>query len=220
MTEPIHKFTADHVIKAYVLGIFPMAEASDADRVFWVDPEYRGILPIDGLHIPSRLARTIRADKFDVRIDFDFPGMMRACAKSRMGRPSTWINDEIVELYTEMHERGLAHSIECWQEGHLAGGLYGVSLGAAFFGESMVSFETDASKVALVHLVARLKTGGFRLLDTQFVTDHLRQFGAIEVKREQYHAMLERAITTPADFMKLAKKTDGQSVLQSINQTS
>ncbi len=220
MTEPIHKFTADHLIKAYVLGIFPMAESGDADRVFWVDPEYRGILPLKGFHVPTRLARTVRSNKFTVRVDFDFPGMMRACAKSRMGRPSTWINEEIIELYTEMHERRMAHSVECWREGHLVGGLYGVSLGAAFFGESMVSFERDASKVALVHLVARLKVGGYRLLDTQFVTDHLRQFGTIEVKREQYHTMLERAITSRADFEKLEKNADGQSVLQSINQTS
>lgn len=220
MTEPIPKFTADHLIKAYVLGIFPMAESSDATRMFWVDPEYRGVLPLEGFHLSKRLARTVKSDKFEVRVDFDFPGMMKACGKSRAERPSTWINEEIMELYTEMHERGLAHSVECWREGHLVGGLYGVALGAAFFGESMVSFERDASKVALVHLVGRLKAGGYRLLDTQFTTDHLRQFGTIEVPRERYHAMLETAITSPADFFALPKKADGQSVLQSINQTS
>ncbi len=220
MTQPLDKFTAEHVIKAYALGIFPMAESADAERVFWVDPEYRGILPLDGFHLPSRLARTVRQDPFEVHVDLDFPGMMRACGKSRIGRPSTWINPEIIDLYTDLHERGLAHSIECWRNGQLAGGLYGVRLGGAFFGESMVSFETDASKVALVHLVARLTVGGFQLLDTQFVTDHLRQFGVVEIPRERYHKMLEVALTTSADFFTLPRHVDGQRVLQSISQTS
>ena len=220
MTRPLEKFTAEHLIKAYALGIFPMAESANAERVFWVDPEYRGILPLQGFHVPARLARTVRQDQFDVRVDLDFPGMMRACAKSREERPSTWINQEILDLYTELHERGLAHSIECWKGGHLVGGLYGVTLGGAFFGESMVSFERDASKVALVHLVARLKAGGYTLLDTQFVTEHLRQFGVIEIPKERYHKLLEKALTTPANFFALPREADGQSVLQSISQTS
>jgi leucyl/phenylalanyl-tRNA--protein transferase len=220
MTAPLEKFTAEHLIKAYALGIFPMAESAEAETLFWVDPEYRGILPLKGFHIPARLARTVRQDVFNVRVDLDFPGMMRACAKARTERPSTWINDEIISLYTELHERGLAHSIECWRDGQLAGGLYGVALGGAFFGESMVSFERDASKVALVHLVARLKAGGFLLLDTQFVTEHLRRFGAIEVPKERYHKLLEKALTTPADFFALPREIDGQSVLQSITQRS
>jgi len=220
MTHPLEKFTAEHLIKAYALGIFPMAESADAERVFWVDPEYRGILPLQGFHVPLRLARTVRQNVFDVRVDLDFPGMMRACAKSRQERPSTWINQEILDLYTELHERGLAHSIECWKDGHLVGGLYGVTLGGAFFGESMVSFERDASKVALVHLVARLKAGGYTLFDTQFVTEHLRQFGVIEVPKERYHKLLEKALTTPANFFALTREADGQSVLQSISQRS
>lgn len=220
MTRPLDKFTAEHLIKAYALGIFPMAESADAQSLFWVDPEYRGILPLDGFHIPARLARTVRQDTFDVHVDLDFPGMMRACAKTRNQRPSTWINDEIITLYTELHERGLAHSVECWRDGHLMGGLYGVVLGGAFFGESMVSFERDASKVALVHLLARLKQGSFKLFDTQFVTDHLRQFGVIEIKKERYHKMLEKALTTPANFFALPRQVSGQRVLQSINHTS
>jgi len=220
MTAPLEKFTAEHLIKAYALGIFPMAESADADTLFWVDPEYRGILPLDGFHMPERLARTVRQDVFDVHADLDFPGMMRACAKSRSERPSTWINDEILSLYTELHERGLAHSVESWKDGHLVGGLYGVSLGGAFFGESMVSFERDASKVALVHLIARLKAGGYTLMDTQFVTDHLRQFGVIEIPKERYHKMLEKALTTPANFFAEPRQVSGQRVLQSINQTS
>ncbi len=220
MTHPLDKFTAEHLIKAYALGIFPMAENADAKSLFWVDPEYRGILPLNGFHVPARLARTVRQDLFDVHVDLDFPGMMRACAQSREQRPGTWINEEVISLYTELHERGLAHSIECWWDGHLAGGLYGVVLGSAFFGESMVSFERDASKVALVHLVARLKVGGFTLMDTQFVTDHLRQFGVIEVPKERYHKLLEKALTTPADFFAMPRHVTGQSVLQSISQTS
>jgi len=220
MTAPLEKFTAEHLIKAYALGIFPMAESADAESLFWVDPEYRGILPLDGFHVPARLSRTVRQDVFSVHADLDFPGMMRACAKSRTERPSTWINDEIVSLYTELHERGLAHSVESWKDGHLVGGLYGVSLGGAFFGESMVSFERDASKVALVHLVARLKAGGYTLMDTQFVTDHLRQFGVIEIPKERYHKMLAKALTTPANFFALPRQVSGQRVLQSINQTS
>jgi leucyl/phenylalanyl-tRNA--protein transferase len=220
MTRPLEKFTAEHLIKAYALGIFPMAESADAETLFWVDPEYRGILPLDGFHIPARLARTVRQDVFDVHVDLDFPGMMRACAKSRAERPSTWINDEIISLYTELHERGLAHSVECWKDRYLAGGLYGVALGGAFFGESMVSFERDASKVALVHLIARLKAGNYSLLDTQFVTDHLRRFGAIEIPKERYHKLLEKALTTPADFFALPRQVAGQRVLQSITQRS
>lgn len=220
MTNPLPKITAEHLIKAYAIGVFPMAESADADHLFWVEPEYRGILPLNGFHISKRLARTVRQEVFNVRVDLDFPGMMRACAKSTFERPSTWINDEIIDLYTELHERGLAHSVECWRDGHLAGGLYGVSLGGAFFGESMVTFERDASKVALTHLVARLKVGGYSLLDTQFVTEHLRSLGAIEVPKARYQKLLEAALTTPADFYSLPLDASGETVLQSISQTS
>lgn len=133
MSEALPEITAEHLIKAYAIGVFPMAESADADKLFWVEPEYRGILPLDGFHLSKRLARTVRQDFFDVRVDLDFPGMMRACAKSTFIRPSTWINDEIIDLYTELHERGLAHSVECWREGELSGGLYGVALGGVFF---------------------------------------------------------------------------------------
>ena len=200
MTRPLEKFTAEHLIKAYALGIFPMAESADAERVFWVDPEYRGILPLRGFHVPARLARTVRQDFFDVRVDLDFPGMMRACAKSREERPSTWINQEILDLYTELHERDLAHSVECWKDGHLVGGLYGVTLGGAFFGESMFHRVTDASKVALVVLVERLRDRWFVLLDTQWQTEHLTQFGTYLIPKTEYLWRLEHALKLPCAF--------------------
>jgi leucyl/phenylalanyl-tRNA---protein transferase len=182
------------LLRAYQAGIFPMAESADDPELFWVDPERRGILPLDGFHLSHRLRRVVRQGRFEVRVDFDFAATLAACAEATDKRPNTWINDEIVRLYTGLFALGAAHSIECWQGERLVGGLYGVSIGGAFFGESMFSRIADASKVALVHLVARLRAGGFRLLDLQFVTPHLAQFGAIEVPRAQYHRLLADAL--------------------------
>jgi leucyl/phenylalanyl-tRNA--protein transferase len=175
-----------------------MAETADDPDVFWVDPEQRGILPLNGFHLPRRLARTLRQEVFDVRCDAAFEAVVRGCAEPTPERPKTWINEEIVRLYAALHRLGFAHSVETWRGGELVGGLYGVALGAAFFGESMYSRVTDASKVALAQLVARLRLGGFRLLDTQFVTEHLQQFGAVEISRAQYHRRLTAAIQLKA----------------------
>jgi leucyl/phenylalanyl-tRNA--protein transferase len=190
--------TPELLLRAYAAGIFPMAETAEDPDVFWVDPEQRGILPLDGFHLPRRLARTLRQDVFDVRCNAAFEAVVRGCAEPTPERPKTWINEEIVRLYAALHRLGFAHSVETWRGGELVGGLYGVALGAAFFGESMYSRVTDASKVALTQLVARLRLGGFRLLDTQFVTEHLQQFGAIEISRAQYHRRLTAAIQLKA----------------------
>ena len=194
------QLTPDILIEAYAAGIFPMAESADDPELFWVDPTRRGILPLDGFHVPRRLKRVLRRGSFAVRVDTAFAAVMRGCAEASETRPSTWINDEIVRLYSALFARGAAHSVECWHDGELAGGLYGVSLGAAFFGESMFSRATDASKVALVHLVARLRLGGYRLLDTQFLTPHLAQFGGIEIPRARYHRLLADALRYRAVF--------------------
>ena len=194
------RLTPDILIRAYAAGIFPMAEAADDPELFWVDPRRRGILPLDALHVSRRLRRVIRQQIFEIRCDSAFEDVVRACAEPSEKRPNTWINDEIVRLYAGLFTRGAAHSVECWRDGELVGGLYGVSLGAAFFGESMFSAETDASKVALVHLVARLRLGGFRLLDTQFLTPHLARFGGIEITRRHYHRLLAEALTYRAVF--------------------
>ena len=202
------RLTPAILLQAYAAGIFPMAESADDPELFWVDPTRRGIIPLDRFHVPRRLKRVLRRGGFEVRCDTAFAEVMRGCAEASETRPSTWINDEIVRLYTGLFERGAAHSVECWLDGELAGGLYGVSLGAAFFGESMFSRASEASKVALVHLVARLRLGGYRLLDTQFLTPHLAQFGAIEIPRARYHRLLAEALRyrgvfprdLPADF--------------------
>jgi leucyl/phenylalanyl-tRNA--protein transferase len=194
------RLTPDILIEAYAAGIFPMAESADDPELFWVDPTRRGIIPLDAFHVPRRLKRVLRGGRLQVRCDTQFEAVMRGCAEASDTRPSTWINDEIVQLYSALFARGAAHSVECWYEGELVGGLYGVSLGAAFFGESMFSRMTDASKVALVHLVTRLRLGGYRLLDTQFLTPHLAQFGAVEVTRARYHRMLAEALRYRAVF--------------------
>ena len=212
--------TPDLVLEAYSQGIFPMAEERDDPALYWIDPEVRGVLPLDAFHVPRRLARKVRRDNFEVRIDHAFGDVIRGCAAPRPGRRTTWINERIVELYSALHEMDRAHSIECWQDGRMAGGLYGVSLAGAFFGESMFSREHDASKVALVHLVARLKRGGYRLLDVQFVTRHLAAFGAIEVSRREYHRLLTNALNIEGDFHSLPERMTGVEVLQSITQTS
>ncbi|HEX3864698.1 MAG TPA: leucyl/phenylalanyl-tRNA--protein transferase [Stellaceae bacterium] len=194
------QLTPDILLQAYASGIFPMSEAADDPELFWVDPRRRGILPLDGLHVPRRLKRVLRQGRFEVRCDTAFDAVIRGCAEASDTRPSTWINEEIVQLYTALFRRGAAHSVECWHQGELVGGLYGVSLGAAFFGESMFSRVTDASKIALVHLVARLRLGGYRLLDMQFLTEHLAQFGGIEISRARYHRLLADALHYRAVF--------------------
>ena len=213
-------YSLDDLIDCYRNGIFPMAEARDDDRIFLVDPEERGVLPLHGFHLPRRLARTVRADLFQVRVDTAFEAVVEACARSRPGRPETWINQPIQRLYGELFARGMAHSVECWSENVLVGGLYGVALGGAFFGESMFSEARDASKVALTHLVARLLAGGFQLLDTQFLTDHLAQFGAADVPRVIYRKLLAQALTEDADFFRLPAYAGGEAVLQAISQAS
>ena len=186
--------TPEILLRAYAAGIFPMAETAEDPELFWVDPKRRGIIPLDSFHVPRRLRRIVRQNPFTIRCDTAFEAVMLGCAEASDKRPNTWINEEILELYAGLFARGAAHSVECWHEGELVGGLYGVSLGAAFFGESMFSRVNDASKVALVHLVARLRRGGYRLLDTQFLTPHLAQFGAIEIPRARYHRLLAEAL--------------------------
>ena len=194
------EITPEVLLKAYACGIFPMAESADDPGLFWVEPELRGIIPLDGFHVPKRLARTMRKNAFDVRFDTAFAAVIDGCAEATPNRRETWINRRIRDLYIALHRRGNAHSVECWREGHLVGGLYGVSLGAAFFGESMFSRVPDASKVALVHLVERLRDRRYRLLDTQYSNEHLKQFGVIEVPRADYAEMLEDALAHDASF--------------------
>ena len=177
-----------------------MARTRDDPRIYWIDPDQRGILPLDGFHVPKSLIKALKHSPFEIRCDTAFEAVMRGCAETAGDRPETWINDQIVERFVELFRYGLAHSVETWRDGELVGGLYGLGLGAAFFGESMFSRETNASKIALVHLVARLKHGGYRLLDTQFVTDHLKQFGAVEIPRQDYQQRLLQALDQAAAF--------------------
>lgn len=192
--------TSDLLLRAYAMGIFPMARSHDDPRLYWIDPDQRGILPLDTFHVPKSLRKTLKQGRFQLRVDTAFAEVMAGCALTTTGRPDTWINDEIVRLFVELHRLGLAHSVESWRDGKLVGGLYGLALGSAFFGESMFSRETDASKVALVDLIARLKQGGYALLDTQFVTDHLARFGAMEIPRQDYLKRLTQAVDMPAIF--------------------
>jgi leucyl/phenylalanyl-tRNA--protein transferase len=194
------RLTPEILLSAYAAGVFPMAEAADDPELFWVEPQRRGIIPLDAFHVPRRLRRVVRHGGFEIRVDGAFEAVMRGCAEASDKRPNTWINDEILRLYAALFRRGAAHSVECWQAGALVGGLYGVSLGAAFFGESMFSRATDASKVALVHLVARLRRGGYRLLDTQFLTPHLARFGCIEISKRSYRRLLADALAYSAVF--------------------
>jgi leucyl/phenylalanyl-tRNA--protein transferase len=197
------EITPEVLLKAYACGIFPMAESADDPALYWIEPDKRGIIPLDRFHMPKRLARTVRSDRFTVTVNRDFDAVLARCAEPDYNRPRTWINSRIRILYRKLHERRHCHSIEVYDDDVLVGGLYGVALGRAFFGESMFHRVRDASKVALVHLVARLKAGGYKLLDTQFVTDHLRTFGAIEVPRRQYHKLLEMALIGEGDFAAL-----------------
>jgi leucyl/phenylalanyl-tRNA--protein transferase len=214
------EITPDVLLKAYRIGVFPMGERRDDPKLHWLDPRLRAVLPLDGFHLPTRLARTVRSARFTVSADTSFVEVMRACAEPRPGHPESWINDPIIDLYSELHRRGHAHSVECRVGDELVGGLYGVSVGAAFFGESMFSRERDASKVALVHLVARLIQGGFRLLDCQFMTEHLRSFGAIEVPREAFHVLLADAIDRPAAFQRELGGADPCAIVQASTRTS
>jgi leucyl/phenylalanyl-tRNA---protein transferase len=198
MSRRMVEVTPELLLRAYRAGLFPMAETRRGNRLYWLDPEKRGVLPLDGFHMPRRLLRTVRSRMFEVSSDRDFPMVIAACAASAPGREDTWINRDIERLFGELNAAGHAHSVECRLDGVLVGGLYGVSLGAAFFGESMFSTARDASKVALVHLVARLRAGGYRLLDTQFTTTHLEQFGTEEVPRETYKRLLAAAVDEPA----------------------
>ncbi len=191
----------DMLLRAYAIGVFPMADSRDAPDVYWVEPKKRGVLPLDQFHLSKSLAKTLKSNRFETTADAAFADVVRLCAEPVPGRPSTWINRQIEEVVHILHERGCAHSIETWHEGQLVGGLYGISLGGAFFGESMFSRMTDASKVALAHLVARMRVGGFSLLDCQFQTAHLQSLGAIEVSRDAYSSSLERALERlEADF--------------------
>jgi leucyl/phenylalanyl-tRNA--protein transferase len=219
--DVVPEITPQVLLKAYAVGIFPMAESADDPGLYWIEPEQRGIIPLGDFHISRRLARTVRGDRFEVRIDTDFTAVIGGCAEATGIRSKTWINARIRRLYGDLFRLGHCHTVECWRDGRLAGGLYGVQIGAAFFGESMFSRERDASKVALVHLVARLKAGSFALLDTQFTTPHLKQFGAIDVDRRRYHRLLGKAIAEEADFYFLgAGGLTGEEALQSVSHTS
>jgi leucyl/phenylalanyl-tRNA--protein transferase len=212
--------TPDILLRAYAVGLFPMAERHDDPTLYWIDPEKRGILPLDTFHIPRRLRRTIRNKPYAVRCDTAFETVIRRCAEPARDRNETWINEEIVRLYVDLAAMGRAHSVECWQDAELVGGLYGVALDGAFFGESMFSRATDASKIALVHLVARLRKGGFRLLDTQFVTRHLSQFGAMEIHRSGYRHLLSTALDVRATFYRELGDDELDAFLQSTTRTS
>lgn len=197
--------TTDILLRAYAAGLFPMAESADDPGLFWIEPRERGIIPLETFHVPSRLARTVAADHFEIRIDTDFEAVIAGCAAPDVGREETWINQRIRALYGELFDQGICHTVEAWRDGVLVGGLYGLELGGAFFGESMFHRDRDASKVALVHLVARLRMGKFRLLDTQFVTPHLARFGAVEIARRDYMKLLNKAITLHAEWWSLPR---------------
>lgn len=206
--------TPQILLRAYAAGIFPMAENAEDNALYWIEPEERGIIPLDGLHISHSLRKTVRRRPFTVRIDRDFAAVIAACAAKTPERGTTWINSRIRSLYTQLHRMGCCHSIECRRDGELVGGLYGVRIGAVFFGESMFSRATDASKVALVHLVARLNAGGFRLLDAQFVNPHLARLGAVAVPKPEYHKLMEPALDAGADFFAFTGDDDPELVLK------
>jgi len=216
------RFETADLLNCYRRGVFPMADSREDMHLFLMDPDLRGILPLDGFHVPSRLRKTIRKNPFKITVDTAFNRVMEACAEPHDNRPATWINTPILNLYAALHREGYAHSVECWDdEGQLVGGLYGVSIGGAFFGESMFSRATDASKIALVHLIARLITGGYQLLDAQFHNPHLEQFGLIEIPREDFRQRLWQALRTNADFYSMSSiGVGGTAALQCITQIS
>ena len=201
MSRRTIEVTPDLLMRAYRVGLFPMAETRRGQRLYWLDPELRGVLPLDGFHLPKRLLRTVLSGPYEVTSNQSFAAVVAGCAAAAPGREDTWINADIERLFGDLHRRGFAHSVECRRDGVLVGGLYGVSLGGVFFGESMYSLARDASKVALVHLVARMRLGGYTLLDTQFVTRHLAQFGADEIPRDQYKMLLAGAVQVPARWL-------------------
>ena len=208
--------TPELMLRAYAAGIFPMAESRSAEATYWVDPKQRGILPLNKFHVSRSLRKTVRRKKFDVRCNTNFAEVIRECSQPAFNRKETWINDSISRCVNELAEMGFAHSVACWAKGKLVGGLYGIALGAVFFGESMFSRETDASKVALVHLVARLRLGGFKLLDTQFVTDHLSSFGAEEIPARDYLVLLEDALKFQALFPTNTEEASLRNEIESI----
>ncbi|MTI09211.1 leucyl/phenylalanyl-tRNA--protein transferase [Curvivirga aplysinae] len=214
--EPF-EITPEVLIKAYAVGVFPMAEDRDDEELFWVDPRMRGVIPFDEFHVPRRLKRTIRQQKYNVTFNKDFVGVMEGCAEETTTRPRTWINNSIFDLYTSLHMKGCAHSVEVWDGENLIGGLYGVSLGGAFFGESMFSRAADTSKIALVHLISRLVKAKYTLLDTQFITDHLSQFGAKEIPRDEYRDLLENALRIPTNF---ARNYEKDEAIDFVNELS
>jgi leucyl/phenylalanyl-tRNA--protein transferase len=213
----IIEITPQVLLKAYTCGIFPMAESADDPALYWIEPQQRGIIMLDQVHVPRRLARSIRQGLYEIKIDTDFEGVIDGCAASRPGRRTTWINPKIRALYRDLYDKGYCHTVEAWDGGRLVGGLYGVALNGAFFGESMFSVARDASKIALVYLCARLIRGGFSLLDTQFVTEHLKQFGAIEIERAEFHTLLEKALAHTADFLCLPTNASADLVIDIIN---
>jgi leucyl/phenylalanyl-tRNA--protein transferase len=198
--------TAEMLLRAYAAGLFPMAEDADDDDLHWYDPKRRGIFPLDGFIVAKSLAKAIKAEKFEIRVDYDFYAVLAGCAESRPGREKTWINGRIAQLYGELFDRRFVHSVEAWQDGVLVGGLYGVALNGGYFGESMFHRATDASKICLTYLVARLNRGGFTLLDTQFITPHLASLGAVEISRADYRLRLRNALQTAADFTALDRE--------------
>ena len=216
--SPRPAITPDIVLRAYSIGLFPMGENEDDDRLYWVEPEERGVFPLDGLKISHSLAKVVRSDRYEVAVDRDFDAVVEGCAHAGSARETTWINGPIRRLYRELFDAGFVHTVECRLEGALVGGLYGVSLGAAFFGESMFHTQRDASKVALVHLAARLRAGGYKLLDTQFVTPHLASLGAIAVPRTAYRAMLQTAVEAHGDFSAwpVDRQMPGREILASF----
>ena len=211
-----HLVTADLLLRAYEAGIFPMAKSADDPGLYWIEPKERGIIPLERFHVPKSLAKTIRAGRFDIAINRDFDAVIAGCAAETPDRRQTWINQRIRTLYGELYDRNFVHTVEVYQQGQLVGGLYGVALGGAFFGESMFHRARDASKVALAYLVARLKFGGYALLDTQFVTPHLAQFGTLAVRRGRYRQMLQRALQAQGDFLALPDDADPQTILEVI----
>lgn len=213
-------FGVEELLACYARGVFPMAESRSDSRIYLLEPDERGVIPLDRFHIPRSLQKTVRRDVFTFTVNRCFETVVRSCAAPAPGREDSWINDQILTLYLDMHAAGHAHSVEAWKDGRLAGGLYGVSLGAAFFGESMFSRETDASKAALVALVARLSIGGYRLLDTQFNTDHLKRFGALTISQAAYREQLDAAVALDGDFFALPEGVSGDQLLQSITHTS
>lgn len=205
--------TPQVLLQAYAAGVFPMAESASDPALYWVEPEERGIIPLDGFHISRSLRKRVKQQTYEIRIDAAFNRVIAECAAKSDSRKETWINKRIISLYSQLHKMGCAHSVESWLDGELVGGLYGIRIGAAFFGESMFSRATDASKVALVHLIARLKYGGFTLLDAQFVNPHLLQFGSLAVKKADYHKLLEPALEKDADFRSFHFDGDALKVL-------